>query len=108
MTDILLQDEYRAFGGTVVPSDLEFIDSSGRHLPLSRCEMKIVGLLAGNANHTVCRETLLKSMWGTFSVTTRTIDTHVSNLRRKLGQNAKRMIKTVYGAGYKYVENALA
>ena len=108
MTDILLQDEYRAFGGTVVPSDLEFIDSSGRHLPLSRCEMKIVGLLAGNANHPVCRETLLKSMWGTFSVTTRTIDTHVSNLRRKLGQDAKRMIKTVYGAGYKYVENALA
>ena len=51
------------------------------------------------------RETLLNDVWGIKNeVTTRTVDTHILNLRRKLKDSPpNRYIQTVHGVGYKFV-----
>jgi DNA-binding response OmpR family regulator len=50
----------------------------------------------------VGREELLEQVWGyDASVTTRTVDVHVSRLRRKLGRG-DRHILTVRGQGYRF------
>jgi two-component system OmpR family response regulator len=51
------------------------------------------------------REVLLSDVWDVDkSINTRTIDTHVTRLREKLG-DAGRLIRTVRGLGYKFDEN---
>ena len=53
-------------------------------------------------------EELLEEIWGVdeeLGVTTRTVDTHVSNLRSKLGDGFdKPFIVAVHKVGYKFVE----
>jgi len=59
-------------------------------------------------SRTVSREELLEEIWGVdeeLGVTTRTVDTHVSNLRSKLGDGfEKPFIVAVHKVGYKFVE----
>ena len=52
------------------------------------------------------RDELLSSVWGTdFPGETRTVDVHVSELRRKLGDDGP-PIETVKGVGYRLVPPA--
>ena len=64
--------------------------------------------LIEHRGRTVSREELLEEIWGVdeeLGVTTRTVDTHVSNLRSKLGGGfAQPFIVAVHKVGYKFVE----
>jgi DNA-binding response OmpR family regulator len=54
--------------------------------------------LAGRPRTAVSRDALLEHVWGWASgVESRTVDTHVKALRRKLGSE---LIRTVHGVGY--------
>jgi two-component system alkaline phosphatase synthesis response regulator PhoP len=75
----------------------------------ARCtamETKILQYLIAHRNEVVTREKLLDEIWG-YDVypTTRTVDTLIMKLRKKIEKapNAPRIIITVYGAGYKFV-----
>ncbi len=65
---------------------------------LTRTEFDLLAFLAGRPRTAVARETLLEQVWGWASgVETRTVDSHVKALRRKLGSG---LIRTVHGVGY--------
>lgn len=65
---------------------------------LTRTEFDLLAFLAGRPGAAVARETLLEHVWGWASdVETRTVDSHVKALRRKLGAG---LIRTVHGVGY--------
>lgn len=65
---------------------------------LTRTEFDLLAFLAGRPRAAVARETLLEYVWGWASdVETRTVDSHVKALRRKLGSQ---LIRTVHGVGY--------
>lgn len=50
------------------------------------------------------RDELIRAVWGySFLGDSRTIDTHIKSLRRKLGPY-RGLVKTVWGKGYKYLE----
>jgi two-component system response regulator BaeR len=51
----------------------------------------------------LARERLMSLVWGDTVVTERTIDSHLSNLRRKLGPVAGACLEAVRGAGYRFV-----
>jgi DNA-binding response OmpR family regulator len=69
-----------------------------REVHLTRIEFDLLAFLAGRPRTAVSRETLLEYVWGwTSSVESRTVDTHVKALRRKLGAD---LIRTVHGVGY--------
>ena len=54
----------------------------------------------------VLRDLLLRQVWGYKSgIATRTVDTHVLTVRKKLGDNAQQpqFIETLHGVGYQFI-----
>ena len=76
---------------------------AGQPLELTKTEFALLELLAKHAGETVSRERMLDVVWGYARFpTTRTVDTHVWRLRKKLGDDGDvpRWIKPVRGEGY--------
>jgi two-component system phosphate regulon response regulator PhoB len=77
---------------------------AGAEIELTSTEYKLLLYLAEHSGRVMKRELLLQDVWGyNFVGDTRTVDTHVTRLRNKLG-DAGEMIKTVRGFGYKLEE----
>ena len=79
-----------------------------RRLELRPREFDLLAALARDPGVVWSRDDLLSSVWGTdFPGETRTVDVHISELRRKLGDGAP-LIETVKGVGYRLVPPARA
>lgn len=77
---------------------------NGMDLKLTVTEFQIMSLFLNNPTKVFSRENLINSLYNTdFYGSSRTIDSHIKNLRKKL---PKDFIKTVIGAGYKLNEEA--
>jgi len=70
-------------------------------LDLTPHEFRLLFQLARDADQAVSREDLMRSVWGNVVVYERTIDSHLSNLRKKLGARS-RYIQSVRGVGYRF------
>jgi len=80
--------------------------ADGQSVELTSTEFKLLQYLAERVGRVLGRELLLQQVWGyNYVGDTRTVDTHVTRLRGKLGQ-AGEMIKTVRGFGYKLEEQS--
>ncbi|WP_182111784.1 MULTISPECIES: response regulator transcription factor [unclassified Actinotalea] len=80
-----------------------------RELHLTAKEFELLRVLVRDAGTVVPRETLMREVWDTDpSGSTKTLDMHVSWLRRKLGDdaNAPRYISTVRGMGFRFETGA--
>jgi two-component system, OmpR family, response regulator MprA len=76
---------------------------AGEPLALTKTEFAILELLASHEGKPVSRENMLDVVWGYTRIpTTRTIDTHIWRLRKKIGDDGEspRWIKLVHGRGY--------
>ena len=76
---------------------------AGKPLALTKTEYALLDLLARHAGQPVSRESMLDVVWGyTRFPTTRTIDTHIWRLRKKLGDDGDepRWLRPVHGQGY--------
>ena len=74
---------------------------AGAPLPLTATEFRLLQLLLERHGRVQSRSQLLTEVWGyAEDVDSRTVDTHVRRLRRKLGAEADR-IETVIGVGYR-------
>ncbi len=74
-------------------------------LELTRKEFQLLRILVARAPDVVTRDELLDEIWGQDCYpTTRTVDTHIANLRVKLGDDAQepRHLVTVHGVGYRW------
>ena len=78
---------------------------AGQEVKMTSAEFKILKLLLANKGEPVSRHTILGDIWSS-EVTTRTVDTHIWNLREKLEENPSnpRHIITVHRIGYKFVQ----
>jgi len=99
-----------AFGNVEVRFEAREVAKAGEQIALSFKEFELLKYLIEHRGRTVSREELLEEIWGVdedLGVTTRTVDTHVSNLRSKLGDGfEKPFIVAVHKVGYKFVEPA--
>lgn len=88
--------------GSVVIDELgRSVQRSGVQVDLSPKEFELLTYLASNRGIALSREQLLNAVWGyDYYGDLRTLDTHIKNLRAKLGDGGD-MIKTVRGYGYK-------
>jgi two-component system OmpR family response regulator len=71
---------------------------------LTPTEFRMLTLLMREPGRTFSRDQIIDRVFGyDFDGFDRTVDVHVSNLRRKLGEDPDRpsYIKTIYGAGYR-------
>ena len=74
-----------------------------RRLELRAREFDLLAALAREAGAVLTRDALLERVWGTdFPGETRTVDVHIGEVRRKLGDDGP-PIETVRGFGYRLV-----
>lgn len=80
------------------------VEVDGRKINLTHTEYEILFYLMQNQGIVISREQLISRIWGyEFYGDDRTINTHIRNLRTKLG-NKSNMITTVIRTGYKFEE----
>jgi two-component system phosphate regulon response regulator PhoB len=73
----------------------------GKEVPLTATELRLLRLLMERSGRVQTRGQLLSDVWGyAEDIDSRTVDTHIRRLRRKLGSEADR-IETVIGVGYR-------
>ena len=77
----------------------------GEVIDLTRKEFELLALLMSEAGAVISRERLIDEVWDTnWFGSTKTLDVHVSSLRRKLGDDSQnpRFIHTVRGVGFRF------
>ena len=81
---------------------------NGDSLELSRKEYELLKLLMENAGSVVKRERVFEEVWDTqWFGSMKTLDVHVSGLRRKLGDDPSqpRFLHTVRGVGFRFASD---
>jgi two-component system response regulator RegX3 len=81
------------------------VTQGGTELEITRREFELLRLLMENAGTVLTREQLMEEVWDpNWFGPTKTLDVHVSTLRRKLGDDpgAPRYIHTVRGVGFRF------
>ncbi|NLE67496.1 MAG: response regulator transcription factor [Lentisphaerae bacterium] len=72
---------------------------------LSAREMTLIRMFRANPNEVLSRDLLLDAAWGIhYAGTTRTLDQHMAQLRKKVEKNPANpaWLKTAHGIGYRY------
>ncbi len=88
-------------GRLAIDTSRHRVTSGDEEIVLTTTEFKLLINLAERLGRVQSREVLLKNVWGyNYIGDTRTVDTHITRLRTKLGE-AGDFIKTVRGFGYK-------
>jgi two-component system, OmpR family, alkaline phosphatase synthesis response regulator PhoP len=85
------------------------VSHSGRPVPLSTLEFRLLYYLASRPNRVFTRDQLLDAVWGTDRfVTPRSVDVYVRRLREKIESDPENPahLKTVRGAGYLFETRA--
>ncbi len=92
-------------GGIAIDTERHRVVSSSEEIDLTSTEFKLLQYLAERRGRVISRDQLLQDVWSYHEVgDTRTVDTHITRLRSKLGAPGDQ-IKTVRGFGYKIEEN---
>ncbi|MDR2532121.1 MAG: response regulator transcription factor [Oscillospiraceae bacterium] len=89
-----------SIGDVVIDFSAYTVMKDNMPLDLTTKEIDIIKYLAENVGKVVSRQQILDAVWGFDTVSSdRTIDTHIKNIRKKLGVEC---ISTVKNVGYKF------
>jgi DNA-binding response OmpR family regulator len=97
----------RAGGRLLIDNSRRRVTVDEREVELTESEFRLLLTLARFPGRVYSRYELVEKVQGyEYEGYERTIDAHVKNLRRKLGDDARapRLIETVYGRGYRLAE----
>jgi DNA-binding response OmpR family regulator len=96
----------------VVDPDRHEVTQTGRIVPLTRVEFRLLQTILEADGRVLSRDQLLDAVYGADAadVLDRTVDVHVGRLRDKLGDDADRprYVATVRGVGYRAAPGATA
>lgn len=101
-----VEDVFKFVSWKVDASKFMLIAADGAQTPLTSLELGILRLLAAHPGEVIVRERFLNELWGvSYYGTTRTLDSRMSTLRRKLGEDGA-YIETQRGVGYRFNDPA--
>ena len=95
----------RVDGGLVVDHTRRCVWLGGREVQLTYQEFELLAFLSANPAQVFSRADLLERVWGQRENSrhrTRTVDVHVSRLRRKLGPVFGQCLTTEHRVGYRF------
>lgn len=96
------RDGRLVFGEVAIDFDTKEVIIEGRPVLLTRTEFDILTALASNPSRVFSREELIDRIWTDAPyVTERTVDVHITRLRKKLGPKAS-LISSRPGYGYRF------
>ncbi|VGO14308.1 Sensory transduction protein regX3 [Pontiella desulfatans] len=97
------------FGDARINAKQYTAEVGGQVHPLTSREMELLRCFHGRAGEVLSRNQLLDMVWGVdYFGTTRTLDQHISQLRKKVeaDPSSPTTIVTVHGVGYQYRESS--
>lgn len=78
-----------------------FVNDS--EVKLTNKEFNLLNYLAENRNTVISREQILEKIWDfDFVGESRTIDVHIKQLRKKIGDSQGNLIETIWAVGYRF------
>jgi DNA-binding response OmpR family regulator len=98
-------DGVQQIGAIELDPSARTVTLDGEPLELTRKEFDLLALLMGQAGTVVSRERLIDEVWDVnWFGSTKTLDVHVSGLRKKLGDDPSRprYLHTVRGVGFRF------
>jgi DNA-binding response OmpR family regulator len=101
------KDHLLRVGSVTVDLDRHELFADGKKIACTPGEFRLIATLAAKPHRVFTRAQLLEQLHGIDQyITTRTIDTHVLNLRKKIEPEPRRPVRllTVYGVGYKLTD----
>ena len=99
-----MDNDYLVFEGVVVNKADMSLKVDGELIAMTRKEIELLVYLLTHRGQILSREHLLKNVWDSNGyVMERTVDVHITHLRRKLGTYGKHII-TKSGFGYMFQE----
>src|SRR6185369_1201495 len=92
------------FGAATIDRNKFISAVGGSEHTLTPRELKLAEIFAIHRGDVLTRDALLNAVWGVnYLGTTRTLDQHVAQLRKKItSASGKDPIATVHGVGYRY------
>lgn len=90
--------------GVIIDIDRRQVNYKGKPINLTATEFDLLLILAKTPGRVFTRNLLMDLVWGQdYYGVDRTVDTHMSRLRQKLGGGGKNL-QTVHGIGYRFKE----
>lgn len=90
------------FGEVVIDCDTKELVIGSTAVPLTKTEFEILTTLASNPSRIFSREELIDRIWVDAPyVTERTVDVHITRLRKKMGDKGT-LISSRPGYGYRF------
>lgn len=100
-----VEEKKLSIGPITVDQSRHHVTVGDRPVRLTSVEFKLLSMLMRRQGRVQARDRLLNEVWGYESaIDTRTVDTHIRRLRKKLGK-ASAAIETVRGFGYRIRES---
>ncbi len=94
-------------GGIVINMGSRLVTADGNTINLTHTEFEILTYLMQNKGIVITREQLITKIWGyDFYGDEKTVNSHIRNLRAKLGSKGSSIV-TVIRSGYKFEEEQL-
>lgn len=91
--------EIITFDGFKLHCEMQMAEIGDEKIQLTPIEFKLIHLLAKNPNKVFSRDYITNLLWPNIHIQNQNIDTHLSNLRKKLSPFSK-YIKTIKSRGY--------
>lgn len=93
-------DDHVEFGSIAIDRAAYAVTVAGAPVALTARELNLLVYLTGRTGHLLTRDELVKQVWGpSYDGGRRTVDIHISRLRRKLGQELP--LVTLRRVGYR-------
>ena len=92
-------EEKLTFDGFILHTEVQMAEIGDKKIQLTPIEFKIIHLLAKSPNKIFSRDYITNLLWPNVHVQNQNIDTHLSNLRKKL-KPFSQYIKTIKSRGY--------
>ncbi|MFD0673534.1 response regulator transcription factor [Cohnella sp. GCM10027633] len=90
-------------GGLTIDPDKRAVTRNGQAIELTPKEFDILALLAGHPNKVFGAEHIFRQVWGeSYFESGNTVMVHIRTLRKKLGDDKNKYVKTVWGVGYAF------
>jgi two-component system response regulator CpxR len=93
--------------GVVLDAGSREVRVDGRKVELTTFEFDILELLMRSAGRVLSRDALMESLYNRKATPfDRSVDMHISHIRKKLESNGRTLVKTVRGVGYQFCRTA--
>ena len=94
--------EVKDYGGIIIDAEGRTVTVDGKQIEMSLREYELLKYLLDNENIALSRDKILNNVWNyDYYGDSRTIDSHIKKIRKKLGKKGK-YIETIRGIGYKF------